>query len=577
MALDGFVISNITYELSNSLSGGRINKIAMPDKDELIFTIKAGKSTQRLLISASPSLPLLYLTQVNKPSPMTAPAFCMLLRKHIGSARILSITQLGLERIVCFHFEHLDELGDVCQKKLYVELMGKYSNIIFTDNDDNIIDSIKRVPAQVSSLREVLPGRKYFLPDELKKADILSVSEEDFSKIIRSSNLSLVKALYQSFAGISPLMASEMITRASLSNQTDILSDIECRHLYHTIHLLIEDIQNGRFIPNIIYRSGEPFEFSSIILESYQGEDFTIKKYDSVSTLLFDFYSAKDNIARIRQKSADLRKVVQNALERAVKKFDLQSKQLKDTKKKDKFKVYGDLLNTYGYALSGGEDKFTCENYYDENKEITIPLDPTLSATDNAKSFYDKYAKLKRTDEALSEEIQKTAQDIEHLNSISISLDIATDEADLAQIKEELIEFGYIRKHHIGKKAKINSKPMHFLSSDGFHIYVGKNNYQNEELTFKVATGNDWWFHAKGVAGSHVIVKSGNKELSDRTFEEAAALAAYYSKARDNEKVEIDYIQKKNIKKVPGAAPGFVIYHTNWSMIVAPANHLQEL
>ena len=177
----------------------------------------------------------------------------------------------------------------------------------------------------------------------------------------------------------------------------------------------------------------------------------------------------------------------------------------------------------------------------------------------------------------MSEEIQKTAQDIEHLNSISISLDIATDEADLAQIKEELIEFGYIRKHHIGKKAKINSKPMHFLSSDGFHIYVGKNNYQNEELTFKVATGNDWWFHAKGVAGSHVIVKSENKELSDRTFEEAAALAAYYSKARDNEKVEIDYIQKKNIKKVPGAAPGFVIYHTNWSMIVAPANHLQEL
>ena len=303
------------------------------------------------------------------------------------------------------------------------------------------------------------------------------------------------------------------------------------------------------------------------------------------------YYASKNVITRIRQKSSDLRRIVQTALERNYKKYDLQQKQLKDTEKRDKYKLYGELLNTYGYELTGGEKELVCTNYYTgkevkipldpqltTGEEITIPLDPQIPVQENATKYFDKYGKLKRTFEAQSQLIEETKQEIEHLESISTSLDIALKEEDLTQIKQELTEYGFIKKHGpAGKKVKITSRPFHYLSSDGFHIYVGKNNYQNEELTFKIATGNDWWFHAKGIPGSHVIVKSEGKELPDRTFEEAAGLAAYYSKGRENEKVEIDYVQKKQVKKVAGAAPGFVIYHTNYSMMATPSNQLEEL
>ena len=259
------------------------------------------------------------------------------------------------------------------------------------------------------------------------------------------------------------------------------------------------------------------------------------------------------------------------------KKYDLQEKQLQDADKKDIYRVYGDLLNTYGYSLKGGESSFTTENFYDNNKEITIPLDKNKSAKENAKKYYDKYAKLSRTTKALSEEILKTKNDMEHLQSIQTALEVSSDDESLSQIRQELVDFGYIKKHSSAKKQKITSNPYHYISSDGYDIYVGKNNYQNEELTFKVATGNDWWFHAKGIPGSHVILKSNNEEeLPDRAYEEAAALAAFYSKAKDADKVEVDYIQKKNIKKVAGAAPGFVIYHSNWSMVAAPKANLQQ-
>ena len=279
-----------------------------------------------------------------------------------------------------------------------------------------------------------------------------------------------------------------------------------------------------------------------------------------MSQVLETYYASRSTITRIRQKSSDLRRIVQTALERNYKKYDLQQKQLKDTEKRDKFRIYGELLNTYGYELSGGEKELSCLNYY-TNETIRIPLDETKTAQENARKYFEKYNKQKRTFEALTELIQETKREIDHLESISASLDIALKEEDLTQIKMELTEYGFIKKHGPNmKKQKITSRPFHYLSSDGFHIYVGKNNYQNEELTFKFATGNDWWFHAKGIPGSHVIVKSEGRELPDRVFEEAGALAAFYSKGRENEKVEIDYIQKKNIKKVAGAAPGFVIY-----------------
>ena len=579
MAFDGIVISNLTYELNTNLVGGRISKISMPEDNELIFTIKNNAKTYRLLVSASASLPLVYLTDVNKPAPKVAPAFLMLLRKYIGTAKINNIFQMGLERILCFVLEHLNELGDLSHKRMYIEIMGKHSNIIFTDENNKIIDSIKRISANMSSLREVLPGREYFLPEELKKKDLLNTELEEFIEILKSKEYPLSKSIYMNFAGISPLIAEEIILRASLLSQapSTSLGELEYTHLFHTIQNLLEDINTHNFTPNIIYKGEEAIEFSSISLYSYEGKEYKKESFDSVSKMLYDFYSSREAFVLNRQKSSDLRRIVNTALERASKKYDLQEKQLQDADKKDIYRVYGDLLNTYGYSLKGGESSFTTENFYDDNKEITIPLDKNKSAKENAKKYYDKYAKLSRTTKALSEEILKTKNDMEHLQSIQTALEVSSDDESLSQIRQELVDFGYIKKHSSAKKQKITSHPYHYISSDGYDIYVGKNNYQNEELTFKVATGNDWWFHAKGIPGSHVILKSNNEEeLPDRAYEEAAALAAFYSKAKDADKVEVDYIQKKNIKKVAGAAPGFVIYHSNWSMVATPKANLQQ-
>ena len=579
MAFDGIVISNLSYELNTKLVGGRISKISMPEENELIFTVKNNAKTYRLLISASASLPLVYLTDVNKPAPKVAPAFLMLLRKYIGTAKIIDIFQMGLERILCFKLEHLNELGDLSHKCMYVEIMGKHSNIIFTDENNKIIDSIKRISANMSSLREVLPGREYFLPDELKKKDLLNTELEEFTEILKSKEYALSKSIYMNFAGISPLIAEEIVLRASLPSQapSTSLSELEYTHLFHTIKNLLDDINAHNFSPNIVYRKEEALEFSSVELFSYNSEEYKKYSYDSVSKMLYDFYSSREAFVLNRQKSSDLRRIVNTALERASKKYDLQEKQLQDADKKDIYRVYGDLLNTYGYSLKGGESSFTTENFYDDNKEITIPLNKNKSAKENAKKYYDKYAKLSRTIKALSEEIVNTKNDIEHLLSIQTALDVSSDDESLSQIRQELVDFGYIKKHSSGKQKKSTSHPYHYISTDGYDIYVGKNNYQNEELTFKVATGNDWWFHAKGIPGSHVILKSNNEEdLPDRVYEEAAALAAFYSKAKDSEKVEVDYIQKKNIKKVAGAAPGFVIYHSNWSMVATPKADLQQ-
>lgn len=579
MALDGIVMANLAAEMKNRLEGGKIAKIAQPEKDELLFTIKNQKNTWRLLISASASLPLVYFTESNKQSPMTAPNFCMLLRKHIGNGRILSVSQPGLERILCLEIEHLDELGDKRVKKLIIEIMGKHSNIIFCNEEDMILDSIKHISAQVSSVREVLPGRTYFIPQTTEKRDPLTITQDEFIKTIGTTPAPIQKALYLKLTGFSPIMGHELCHLASLDgdHSANELSEMEMIHLYRTFSHLMEDIRQENFSPNIIYRQEEPVEFSALPMTCYEGDGYEAVSFESISYLLESYYASKNTITRIRQKSVDLRKIVQTALERNYKKFDLQEKQLKDTEKKDKYKVYGELLNTYGYELSGGEKKFTCLNYY-TNEEITIPLDDQLSAKENAQKFFDKYNKLKRTFEAVTEQIKETRQEIDHLGSVSAALDIALKEEDLVQIKEELMEYGYVKHRRAGdKKPKVTSKPFHYISSDGFHIYVGKNNYQNEELTFKVATGNDWWFHAKGIPGSHVIVKSEGKDLPDRVYEEAGALAAYYSKGRDGDKVEVDYIQKKQIKKVTGAAPGFVIYHTNYSMVAEPKLVLEEV
>ena len=581
MAFDGITIAAMVSELNKNLSGGRINKIAQPENDELLITGKGANGQKRLLLSASASLPLIYFTSKNRISPLTAPNFCMLLRKHIGSARITKIRQPGLERVVEFELEHLNELGDVCHKVLIMELMGKHSNIIFCDDENRILDSIKHVSCNVSSVREVLPGRPYFIPQTQEKIDPLTISREDFLEKVCEKPSAISKALYQTLTGLSPVIAQEICYRAAIdgNDEAKALDDAAKNRLYTEFSNIMEQIRTESFTPVIVYKGEEPVEYGVLPFTQYK-EGYHCQHFESVSEMLETYYAVRDSITRIRQKSADLRKIVQTALDRNRKKLSLQQKQMKDTEKKDKYKIYGELINTYGYGLEEGCKSFKAVNYYN-GEEVTIPLDPTLTPQENSKNYFDRYGKLKRTQEALDIQIADTSSEIDHLESISNALDIATEENDLSQIKEELMEYGYVKRHYGNKKGakmQVKSKPFHYISSDGYDIYVGKNNYQNDELTFKFATGNDWWFHAKKMPGSHVVVKTKDGTLPDRTFEEAGNLAAYYSKGRTAPKVEIDYLQKKNVKKPAGAKPGFVVYYTNYSLMATPdISGLQEI
>lgn len=570
MAFDGITIANVVKEMNDTLLGCRIYKIAQPESDELILTIKGSCGQKRLFISADASLPLIYFTETNKPSPMTAPGFCMLLRKHLQNGRIVAITQPGLERIIHIDIEHLDEMGDLCRKTLIVEIMGKHSNIIFCNENGTIIDSIKHVSGFVSSVREVLPGKPYFVAQTQDKLNPLDTDWNTWQSRVLTKPVAVYKAIYGGYTGISPILAQEICYRADVDGEmsTASLTDTDGRKLFDVFTEMMQLIKDGRFAPHIAYTGKNPVEFAAFPLTLYAGPNDRIVPFDTMSQLLEHYYAEKNTLTRIRQKSSDLRRIVQTTLERNIKKYDLQLKQIEDTNKRDNYRIYGELLNTYGYGVTPGSKSMEALNYY-TNEMVTIPLDPEVTPSENAKKYFEKYNKLKRTYEALSELTAQVKTEIDHLESISAALDIALQEDDLVQIKQELVESGYIHKRSGSKKEKITSKPFHYISSDGFHMYVGKNNYQNDELTFKFATGNDWWFHAKNTPGSHVVVKcDGAETLPDRTFEEAGRLAAYYSKGRSQDKVEIDYIQKKHVKKPNGAKPGFVVYYTNFSLMI---------
>lgn len=565
MAFDGITISNIVYDLNKTIVGGRLYKIAEPENDELLLTVKTSSGQYRVVLSSNASLPLAYMTEDNKQSPATAPNFVMLLRKHINNGRIISITQPSFERIIDIEVEHLDELGDLCRRHLITEFMGKHSNIILCDDDNNILDSIKHVSAQMSSVREVLPGRKYFIPNTADKHNPMDTDFDKFVSNVLTCPKPLSKAICQTYTGISTCIAEEVCYRAKIdsSKPANCLSDAETKAIYDAFNHIIETVKSGNFAPNIVYDNGNPADFASIELTMYdESTPFT-----SISECLRGYYHEKEIRTRIHQKSTDIRRIVTTHLERSYKKLDIQEKQLKDTEKRDKYRIYGELINTYGYGIEEGAKQFKALNYY-TNEEVTIPLDNTLTPIENANKYFARYNKLKRTYEAGIRLTAEIKDEIMYLESIINALDIATTENDLNNIKEELAVTGYIKKYNRGKhKNNSSNKPMHYVSSDGFDIYVGKNNIQNDELTFKFAAGNDWWFHAKQMPGSHVIVKTNGQELPDKTFEEAAALAAYYSKGRNLEKVEVDYVLKKEVKKPAGAKPGFVVYYTNYSLI----------
>ena len=572
MAFDGICVAALVRELNNTLQDGRISRIVQPESDAILLHIKSREGARKLLLSANPSLPLAYLTEQNLSGPVQAPSFLMLLRKHIGGSRIVSVTQPDLERVIRIEIEHFNELGDLTHHSLILELMGKHSNIILVDEQEVITDAIRRIGGATSSVREVLPGRPYFIPNTQDKRSPLLVTEETFAAALAGWPGPVEKALGGRFTGISPQIARELRAELDGSESAAGLGPERRAQLFRIFSGLLDQVRNGAFSPQLYYHRGQLTEFSVLPLQLYAAEEAV--PYPGVSEMLSAYYAEKNAATRIRQRSTDLRHVVHQTMERDSRKRELMVKQLKDAEKRGKYRLYGELIQTFGYGLEAGAAELTAQNYYDDNKEIRIPLDPTLSPQENAARYYERYQKLKRTFDATTQQLAETDAELAYLRSVETALQLAEGEEDLSAIKAELVQGGYIRERRTGKKparTKVQARPLHYRSSEGFDFYVGKNNLQNEAVTFELASGNDWWFHVKGIAGSHVIVKTGGRELSDRGFEEAAALAAWYSSAPKGAKTEVDYTRRKEIKKPASYKPGMVIYHTNYSMVAEPS------
>ncbi|MCI8403505.1 MAG: fibronectin/fibrinogen-binding protein [Clostridia bacterium] len=575
MAFDAVTVRCLVKELQDKLINGRIDKIHQPEKDEITMHVRTRSDSCKIVLSASPAHPRAHFTDVSKKNPITAPMFCMLLRKHIGSGKITAIEQDGFERIIRFSIESYDELGDLTTKYLIIEIMGRHSNIILTNHEMKILDCIKHIDFTISSVRQLMPGLQYVSPPPQNKTDLTDIEQSvdiDFSSPLQDAE----KAILSSVSGISPLTAREIVYRAF--GRTDIKNSIltdngKNKILYETVQLA-KTVKSNNFSPCMIVDSvsGKLMDFSAVEIKQYETLA-DIKYFDNISALLDSFYKTRDMHERMRQKSADLLKLLSNNIERISKKLIILTKTLNDSEKKDKQKIYGDLLMANLYNIEQGQTEIEVQNYYENNSPIVkITLDPRLTPSQNAQKYYKKYNKSKTAEIEAAKQIQNAKADLEYLESTLAAVETADTESDLNSIRSELIAEGYLnRKVNPKKQKQTASKPMHFVSSDGFDIYVGKSNAQNDYLTLRFANSSDWWFHTKNIHGSHTVIKLGlDKEVPKSTITEAAQLAAYYSKGRNSSQVPVDFTRIKNVRKPNGAKPGMVIYDHYNTIYVTP-------
>ncbi|MGE4213325.1 MAG: NFACT family protein [Anaerotignaceae bacterium] len=584
MALDGITVRSIVCELTDKLLGGRIDKIYQPQKDEIIISVRSIGSNFKLLMSANPSHPRIQLTSISKDNPMTPPMFCMVLRKHIAGSKITNIYQPDFERVVVLEMDSLNEMGDVTTKKLIIEIMGKHSNIILVDENNKILDSIKHVSHETSSVREVLPGKEYSAPPSQGKLNPEQLNESEFSQIfVEKNSLKLQNIIYQSYTGISPVIASEICHRAGVDAAMHGEElDIDGRKcLFSAFSSVMESVKTANYTPEIIYenKTGRIVDFSPVEMTQYGS--FKKVPYQSISELLEGFYSQRDNAYHIKQKAHDMRRLVVSNIERCVKKKEIQIKTLKDNEGLEKWKLKGELLTANIFALEKGMNTIKVVNYYMEDMpEIEIALDTTKTPAENAQKYYNKYNKAKRTLAALEVQKKQNEEELEYLEGVLNAIDTSTEDADLNDIRNELIEQGFIKRKRGDKKSvkqQKKSKPLHFISSDGFDIYVGKSNIQNDELTIHFAKSNDIWLHTKNIPGSHVIIATNDADtIPDQTIIEAANLAAYNSKGKDGSNVPVDYCPRKNVKKPGGSKPGLVIYENNKTVYITPNEVMAE-
>lgn len=580
MALDGAFLSLLREEIERSVLDARIDKIYQPSKEEIILLLRGREGAHRLLLSANASGARVHFTKETVENPKSPPMFCMLLRKYLGSGRLVAVRQQGMDRILFLDFETYNELSDRVTVTLAVEIMGRHSNIIVLDQNGKIIDAIKRVNEDMSSVRMILPGLIYELPPAQDK---LSLLRDDISEIVarvkngRDGELS--KCILSAVEGVSPLLTREVadyVTRGEHKFKSE-LAGAQYDRLAFSLSQVRKVLAEHQPTPTMVLDlEGKPKDFSFVEIRQY-GHMMLTREYETLSSLLDDFYRERDRMERMKQRSHDLLKFIVNLNDRIVRKLDLQRQELVQSKNREQLKICGDLLSANLYQLQKGMSLARLENFYEEGApEVEIPLDPALTPVQNAQKYYAEYRKADTAEKKLKELIEQGERELVYVDSIFDAITRTNSESELAAIKAELAEGGYIKNIRARKQKPEKLKPKRYRSSDGFTILVGRNNVQNDELTLRTARGNDMWLHTQKIPGSHTIILSGGKEISDRAIEQAAVIAAFNSRAQDSAQVPVDYTPVRYVKKPNGAKPGMVIYETYRTAYVTPQRELVE-
>ena len=558
MAFDGIMMTMVRREMSDALIGSRVNQIYQPARDELVFAFRTQQGTKKVLIRLSDS-PRVHISSCSIENPPVPPMLCMLLRKRLGGARLSDITQPKNERVLCLHFEALNEIGDREKLKLYIEIMGRYSNAVLTDGEDRVIDTVRRIDFSVSEERGLLPKMPYELPRMQDKLCIEENEPETICERIEALGGG-DRAALNTIQGISPMIAREICYRAEKDSMLEQVSALK---------RLVEE---GKGEPTLIYRAdGSSMDFAFMDIRQYEGA-LTVRRFETFGELLDTFFSDRDRLARMKARSADIGKLLNNGIDRLSRKINLQRADLKKCADREQLRIKGDLLQANLYRIERGATSVTVENFYDENNAtVTIKLDPTVSPAMNAQRCYKEYNKAKTREVMLTEQIQKATEELAYLESVQEMLSRCESEAELSAIREELRELGYIKTQEGASKRKDKPlPPSEYESSDGFRILVGRNNKQNDQLTLRTANKNDLWLHTKEIHGSHVIIVADGKEISDTAIMEAARIAAMHSKGKDSAQVPVDYTRVKNVSKPNGALPGKVIYVNYNTVYVTP-------
>lgn len=577
MAFDAGMLACMVHEIRTVALGGRIEKVMQPERDEIILQLRSTEGGKRLLINAGAG-PRMSFTDLTRENPAQAPMFCMLLRKHLTGARLSDIRQEGFERVVTLEFDTRDEMGFACTRRIVAEIMGKYSNLIFTDGDGKIISALKTIDFTTSTQRQVLPGMRYELPPPQDKDNPLEVDFDRFTELYNAENPEkpLDKFILSRFCGISATVAREMAVIATRHTDTP-LRYATPEEAWRGFDAVISRIKEGNYAPTMVYDGQNAVEYAFCPLTQYQSPVET-RPFESASAMLDAYFETRDKESRIRQRAADVLRLLTNAESRIKKKLDIQRSELADCEKAEVYKKYGDMITANLWQLQRGMKQAEITDYevWDEEKEeygtVIIDLDERLTPSANAQRYYKKYTKARNAKVELARQIELGEAELAYIYTVFDALTRAETANDLAEIRDELYRSGYASrmKGYAAPKKQPAPTVAKFRTTNGYLVYCGKNNLQNEHITHKLADRNDYWFHAKGVPGSHVVMVTNGEEPDAQDFTDAASIAAHYSKAAGGAQIPVDYLLVRHVRKVPGAKPGFVTYHTNWTAYVTP-------